>query len=176
TADGMDTAQSVMRRRVDKLGVTEPEIRKQGNDQMVIELAGVNPERAQDVIGKTARLELFDLQGDLVPPTADLQGNPSPLASLYKTLQPVQGQGKAADSQEFYLFAPVKKPGSKTTDYKLVAGPMESRQELLSSGYVKKWQRENCKSENDKKTKEQGCPVGKAGTSGEVPKGHQILY
>ena len=47
TAEGMDTAQSVMRRRVDKLGVTEPEIRKQGNDQMVIELAGVNPDRAQ---------------------------------------------------------------------------------------------------------------------------------
>ena len=70
----MDTAQSVMRRRVDKLGVTEPEIRKQGNDQMVIELAGVNPERAQEVIGKTAKLELFDLQGDLVPPTADSRG------------------------------------------------------------------------------------------------------
>ena len=82
----MDTAQSVMRRRVDKLGVTEPEIRKQGKDQMVIELAGVNPDRAQEVIGKTARLELFDLQGDLVPPTADLQGNPTPLTSLYKTL------------------------------------------------------------------------------------------
>src|SRR5262245_404739 len=153
TADGMDTAQSVMRRRVDKLGVTEPEIRKQGNDQMVIELAGVNPERAQDVIGKTARLELFDLQGDLVPPTADIQGNPSPLASLYKTLQPVQGQGKAADSQEFYLFAPVKKPGSKTTDYKLVAGPMESRQELLDSKYVRDH-----------------------GKAGQLPKGNQVLY
>jgi preprotein translocase subunit SecD len=47
TSEGMDTAQSVMRRRVDKLGVTEPEIRKQGADQMVIELAGVNPQRAQ---------------------------------------------------------------------------------------------------------------------------------
>ena len=113
TAEGMDTAQSVMRRRVDKLGVTEPEIRKQGNDQMVIELAGVNPDRAQEVIGKTARLELFDLQGDLVPPTADLQGNPTPLTSLYNTLLPVQSQGKAKDSQEFYLFAPQKTPGSK---------------------------------------------------------------
>ena len=144
-----------MRRRVDKLGVTEPEIRKQGNDQMVIELAGVNPERAQEVIGKTARLELFDLQGDLVPPTADLQGNPSPLTSLYKTLLPVQSQGKKSDSQEFYLFAPEKKPGSKTTNYKLVAGPMPTEQELLKSGYVKKWQREHCSSKQ-KKNKEQG--------------------
>ena len=137
TSEGMDTAQSVMRRRVDKLGVTEPEIRKQGNDQMVIELAGVNPDRAQEVIGKTARLELFDLQGDLVPPTADLQGNPTPLTSLYKTLLPVQSQGKAKDSQEFYLFAPEKKPGSKATNYKLVAGPFPTERELLDSKYVR---------------------------------------
>ena len=153
TSEGMDTAQSVMRRRVDKLGVTEPEIRKQGNDQMVIELAGVNPERAQEVIGKTARLELFDLQGDLVPPTADLQGNPTPLKSLYNTLAPVQGQGKAKDSQEFYLFASEKKPGSKTTDHKLVAGPMPTEKELLDSQYVRK-----------------------NGKAGELPKGHKVLY
>jgi SecD/SecF fusion protein len=153
TSEGMDTAQSVMRRRVDKLGVTEPEIRKQGNDQMVIELAGVNPERAQEVIGKTARLELFDLQGDLVPPTADLQGNPTPLTSLYRTLLPVQSQGKAKDSEEFYLFAPEKKPGSKTTDYKLVAGPFPTEKELLASQYVRNH-----------------------GKAGELPKGHKMLY
>jgi SecD/SecF fusion protein len=152
TSEGMDTAQSVMRRRVDKLGVTEPEIRKQGNDQMVIELAGVNPDRAQEVIGKTARLELFDLQGDLVPPTADVQGNPTPLKSLYNTLSPVQSQGKAADSQEFYLFSPVKK-GSKTTTYKLVAGPMPTEKELLDSKYV----RDN-------------------GTKGKLPKGDKMLF
>ena len=158
TAEGMDTAQSVMRRRVDKLGVTEPEIRKQGNDQMVIELAGVNPDRAQEVIGKTARLELFDLQGDLVPPTADLQGNPTPLTSLYNTLLPVQSQGKAKDSQEFYLFAPQKTPGSKkpsskATNYKLVAGPLPTERELLDSKYV----RDN-------------------GKRGEVPKGAKVMF
>jgi len=114
TADGMDTAQSVMRRRVDKLGVTEPEIRKQGSDQMVIELAGVNPDAAQEVIGKTAKLELFDLQGDLLPPTADAQGNPTPQTSLYKTLLAVQGQGAEKDSSELYLFTPVKNKKGKT--------------------------------------------------------------
>jgi SecD/SecF fusion protein len=152
TSEGMDTAQSVMRRRVDKLGVTEPEIRKQGKDQMVIELAGVNPERAQEVIGKTARLELFDLQGDLMPPTADLQGNPTPLTSLYKTLASVQ-TGKAKNSQEFYLFAPEKKPGSKATDYKLVAGPIPTEKELLDSQYVRRH-----------------------GKAGQLPKGHKVLY
>ena len=176
TSEGMDTAQSVMRRRVDKLGVTEPEIRKQGNDQMVIELAGVNPDRAQQVIGKTAKLELFDLQGDLVPPTADLQGNPTPLTSLYKTLLPVQSQGKAKDSQEFYLFAPEKKPGSKATNYKLVAGPLPTQRELLTSGYVKKWQRDNCSTKEQKKKHESACAVAKGGSSGEVPTGHKMMF
>ena len=153
TSDGMDTAQSVMRRRVDKLGVTEPEIRKQGSDQMVIELAGVNPDRAQEVIGKTARLELFDLQGDLLPPTADAQGNPTPLTSLYKTLLAVQGQGTEKDSSEMYLFAPVKNKKGKTTGYKLVVGPKTTREEVLNAKYVR---------DNGKK--------------GEVPKGHKLLF
>ena len=112
---------------------------------------------------------------DLLAPTSDIQGNPTPLTSLYKTLAPVQGQGKESDSQEFYLFKPEKKPGSKETNYKLVAGPIPSRHELLTSGYVKKWQRENC-SAKQKNKKQEGCPVGKGGTSGEVPKGHKVLF
>jgi SecD/SecF fusion protein len=177
TAEGMDTAQSVMRRRVDKLGVTEPEIRKQGSDQMVIELAGVNPERAQEVIGKTAKLELFDLQGDLLPPTADAQGNPTPQTSLYKTLLAVQGQGAEKDSSELYLFEPVKNKKGKTTGYKLAVGPRTTREEILASGYVKNWKRENCPAQKKKGEKEQAaCAVAKGGTSGEVPPGHKLLF
>ena len=156
TSEGMDTAQSVMRRRVDKLGVTEPEIRKQGNDQMVIELAGVNPDRAQQVIGKTAKLELFDLQGDLVPPTADLQGNPTPLTSLYKTLLPVQSQGKAKDSQEFYLFAPEKKPGRRAR-----------RRRTTSSSPGR------CRREQELLTRSTSRDNGKRG---EVPKGTKVMF
>ena len=38
----MDRSVSIMRSRIDKLGVSEPEIRKQGKDQIVIQLAGVH--------------------------------------------------------------------------------------------------------------------------------------
>src|ERR687885_2843550 len=45
--EDLDRSVSIMRSRIDKLGVSEPEIRKQGSDQIVIELAGVHdPERA----------------------------------------------------------------------------------------------------------------------------------
>jgi preprotein translocase subunit SecD len=58
----LDRSVSIMRNRIDRLGVTEPEIRTQGDNQIVIELAGVhNFDRAVSIIGKTARLEFYDL-------------------------------------------------------------------------------------------------------------------
>src|SRR6186997_3725167 len=65
TAD-LDRSVTIMRNRIDKLGVTEPEIRKQGSDQIVIQLAGVHdPAKAAQLIGKTAQLMLFDFESDL---------------------------------------------------------------------------------------------------------------
>ncbi len=137
SSSGMDTARSVMDRRVNKLGVTEPEIRIQGSDQMVIELAGVDPKRATELIGKTAKLELYDLQGDLLPPSADLQGNPTPQTSIFDLLVTLQRQAKKGSPDQFYLLKPVKKAGAKKPDYKVVVGPMSTRQAILKSKYVR---------------------------------------
>src|SRR3954454_14670954 len=41
-SEALDRSVSIMRERVDKLGVAEPEIGKQGSNQIVIELAGVH--------------------------------------------------------------------------------------------------------------------------------------
>ena len=58
--------------RVDRLGVAEPEIRTQGDDQISIQLPGVDdPAAAANIIGKTAQLELFDLEKDFVAPSID---------------------------------------------------------------------------------------------------------
>ena len=51
----LDRSVSIMRSRVDKLGVAEPVITKQGSDQIAIQLPGVrDPQAAAKVIGKTA--------------------------------------------------------------------------------------------------------------------------
>src|SRR5215216_4439930 len=126
TSDGMDTARSVMDRRVNKLGVTEPEIRKQGSDQMVIELAGVDPKRATELIGKTAKLELYDLQGDLAPQT-----------SIFDLLVTLQRQAKKGSADQFYLLKPVEKAGAKKPEYELAVGPMSTRAAVLKSKYVR---------------------------------------
>ena len=75
----MSIAQNIMRNRVDKLGVSEPEVRKQGTDQIVIQLAGVHdPRAAAALIGKTAQLEFYDLEADLTGPSMSVSGQPNP--------------------------------------------------------------------------------------------------
>ena len=39
TSEDLDRSVDIMRNRVDKLGVSEPEVRRQGSDQIVIQLA-----------------------------------------------------------------------------------------------------------------------------------------
>lgn len=56
--DAIDRTLEVIRNRVDRFGVSEPSITKQGDRRLVIELAGVTDvERAKKIIGDTALLE-----------------------------------------------------------------------------------------------------------------------
>ncbi|MCS7281065.1 MAG: protein translocase subunit SecD [Desulfobacterota bacterium] len=51
-------ALEIIRNRIDQFGVVEPVITKEGEDRILIQLPGVkDPQRALDVIGKTAMLE-----------------------------------------------------------------------------------------------------------------------
>src|SRR2546421_10942059 len=88
TAEDLDRSVTIMRNRIDKLGVSEPEIRKQGKDQIVIQLAGVkDPAVAAKLIGKTAVLQFYDFEVDLTgPSTNSLQNQPIASSSLYSLL------------------------------------------------------------------------------------------
>jgi len=56
--DAVDRALEVIRNRVDEFGVAEPLIQKSGDDRIIVELPGVeDPERARELIGRTAQLE-----------------------------------------------------------------------------------------------------------------------
>ena len=53
-----------IRNRVDQFGVTEPVLVRQGADQIVVQLPGIqDPQRALDLIGQTAQME-FKLVDD----------------------------------------------------------------------------------------------------------------
>ena len=95
TPADLDRSISIMQSRINKLGVSEPEIRKQGKDQIVIQLAGVHdPEAAAALIGKTAQLMLFDFENDLTGPSIDGSGNPVALT------EPLRAAEAGADAGE----------------------------------------------------------------------------
>jgi SecD/SecF fusion protein len=125
TEDDLDRSVDIMRERVDKLGVGEQDIRKQDPDQIVIALPGVkDPGAAADVIGKTAQLELYDLERNLVSPSRDAQGFPVATGSVFDLLAGQQSKVKEDQSDAWYLF---------DADKKLVAGPKQTRQAALDS-------------------------------------------
>src|SRR2546421_7066550 len=104
-SSALDRSVSIMRQRVDKLGVAEPEIRKQGSNQIVIELAGVHdPAKAASIIGKTAQLELYDLETSVTGPSLTAAGNPQETTSLYALLSAAQSQAKNGQPEGYYAF------------------------------------------------------------------------
>jgi SecD/SecF fusion protein len=133
TADALNQAKEVIRRRVDQLGVSEPEVRTQGKDEIVVELAGVHdPAKAAALIGKTAQVQFYDLEGDAVPPTLAANGvtiQPSP--TLYGLIKPLQKQAQDTKANgvpvQWYAFAKAGKNGS----HRRLAGPEATREAVL---------------------------------------------
>ncbi|TQF15057.1 protein translocase subunit SecD [Myxococcus llanfairpwllgwyngyllgogerychwyrndrobwllllantysiliogogogochensis] len=81
--EAVDQAMLVIRRRIDKWGVAEVDVRKLGTDSIQISLPGrSNPEQAKELVGTTAQLE-FRMVDDTNPQFfAQLfQSNPPPAGS-----------------------------------------------------------------------------------------------
>jgi preprotein translocase subunit SecD len=54
----IDQAIEVLRRRVDALGTTEPNIQRQGADRILVQVPGLqDPQRLKEILGQTAKLE-----------------------------------------------------------------------------------------------------------------------
>jgi preprotein translocase subunit SecD len=78
-------ALETIRNRIDKFGVTEPVIQRQGTRELVIQLPGLkDPERALKLIGKTAILEFKLLDEDKDPYEALKRGVPFGSEILYQ--------------------------------------------------------------------------------------------
>ena len=74
----VDQALETIRNRIDQFGVAEPDIRRQGEDRILIQLPGIkDTDRAKDLIGRTALLE-FKLVDDTDDVNAALAGKVPP--------------------------------------------------------------------------------------------------
>ncbi|KMO85782.1 preprotein translocase subunit SecD [Megasphaera cerevisiae DSM 20462] len=64
TEDSLNRAVSIIERRINEMGLTEPIVQKEGARRIIVELPGEkNPEKAIETIGKTAVMEFKDESG-----------------------------------------------------------------------------------------------------------------
>jgi protein-export membrane protein SecD len=83
----------IVRRRIDETGVVDPQIARQGDDRIVVELPGVeDPNRIKELLGKTAKMtfHMVDsswIQGAPTPPGEEIlpmQANPQQKIAVFK--------------------------------------------------------------------------------------------
>lgn len=109
TKEAMTQALKVIEFRVNKLGVSEPNIQLEGNNRIIVELADVaNTEEARKTIGTTAQLKFVDPDGQVVltgSDVADAQAFQNTQAGGFGVSLDLKGEGpkKFADATAKYL-------------------------------------------------------------------------
>ncbi len=89
--DALVRAEEIIRQRVDRFGVTEPLIQRQGSSRIVVELPGVDdPVRVRELLKGTAKLTFH-----LTPPTAEIQQSAAAILNYY---QQVAEDGEPAEA------------------------------------------------------------------------------
>jgi len=80
--ESLERAITIMRKRVDQLGVAQPEIQRSGKNEITVALPDVsNAARAQDQVGKTAQLYFYDWEPNVIGPSGKAAGASEPTAT-----------------------------------------------------------------------------------------------
>jgi preprotein translocase subunit SecD len=99
----MNGTRDTIERRVNGLGVSEPVVQTRGNNQIIVELPGVeDPDEAVDVVRQTALLEIIDPQGQSLPPGTTVR----------TTLDPVGDDTAEATPVAVVNGSPIASPGA----------------------------------------------------------------
>ncbi|MBJ7520745.1 MAG: protein translocase subunit SecD [Solirubrobacteraceae bacterium] len=142
--ESLDRAIDVMRERVDRLGVAEPEIQRSGENQISVALPDVqDADKAQRQVGQVAQLFFYDWEpnvigpeGEVEPDNPEVTGGPSAGRvggiSYFDAVTRAAGQpaaeGEAAKNVShnglYYLLDQDKE--------RVVAGPEEEKEDLFT--------------------------------------------
>src|SRR5438270_2752607 len=134
TAEAVQRALDIIRKRVDAFGVSEPEIQRSGSDQIVVGLPGAkNAQRAIKQVGKVAQLYFYDWEPNVIGPNgkpdpSNPQVTQTPIPSLYDAVvlaskrPPIQN-GHNTVGDQFYLF---------DSAHRLCSGPQETQRDLFA--------------------------------------------
>src|SRR5215210_5297046 len=117
TAESLQRALDIMRDRVDAFGVAEPELARTGEDQIEVNLPGVeDAERAAQQVGSTAQLFFYDwernvLDEDCRTNDTEINGGQQPVTGFYNAVKraakcdlTAPKESQAAAAARFYAF------------------------------------------------------------------------
>lgn len=106
----MDQALQIIRNRIDQLGVRETTVVREGSDQILVQLPGIqNPEQAKELIGKTAVLQ-FKLLDDSHSVSDALKNGPPPGDEI------LYGQPQPGGRTPYLVERPVLMSGNTVVD------------------------------------------------------------
>ena len=115
-AKAVEQAEKTIRNRVDKWGVSEPDIKRKANNQIQIQLPGFkDPEKAKELLGRTAQLE-FKIADDDSP-----------------ALDPVRTELPQCRSDEGGLVLPVPEGGCWSVERVQLPGGTERQATFIAA-------------------------------------------
>ena len=114
--NAMDQALETIRNRIDQLGVRETTVAKEGDNDILVQLPGIqDPERAKELIGKTAVLEFKIVDDKHTLADAQRDGSPPGDQILY-------GSPQAGGAEPYLVEEPVLMTGDVVTDARVRPG------------------------------------------------------
>jgi preprotein translocase subunit SecD len=115
-SSAMDQALETIRNRIDQLGVRETTVEREGEDRILVQLPGIqDPERAKELIGKTAVLE-FKLVDDGHNVSDAIRNGPPPGDQV------LYGRPEAGGREPYLVETPVLMTGDVVTDARVRPG------------------------------------------------------
>jgi len=142
TPEDIDRAIEIIRERADKLGVSEPEISRLGQQGIQVGLPNVqNAEQAIRQIGTTSQLYFYDFEGNVVPPPQKgvprnpaLEPDPNPSIYSFPNLYDAVTFASERKPECFQDQCTTNGPTSYLFDrdsHQLLAGPAAKPQDLF---------------------------------------------
>ncbi len=136
--ESLDRSINIMRKRVDQLGVSEPEIQRTGHDEIDVSLPAVsNARRAQEQVGKVAQLHFYDWEPNVIGP----EGQPAPSSRAATGDGSVDGAGGVTSGVPEYqaILRAAKRPAiirSNDTTYAPGCTPAQLHGCLYGAWYL----------------------------------------
>jgi SecD/SecF fusion protein len=92
TGEDIEDSISIIEQRINKLGVSEPEVARLGTEEITVSLPGItDANRAAEQVGSTAQLYYYDWEPNLIGPEHTIGGSPG--------REPPEGPRKASEKR-----------------------------------------------------------------------------